>query len=162
MTPARPGRIADPSGVSYEFLPIPPVETATDPIHSPADLRQRWRALMGELGFGERLLRFAFVGPNRRLLKVLSEVPIGMNPDSGLIDDLMAALRTLVVDLGPGSTVALLITRPGRGGVAKADQRWAVALADAAKRCEVPIEPIFRANDDALVEVPAAELEATG
>ena len=31
--------------------------------YSAADLRQRWRALMGPLGFGERLLWFGFMGP---------------------------------------------------------------------------------------------------
>jgi hypothetical protein len=49
----------------HELLPIPPIETATDPVHSAADLRQRWRALMGPLGFEERLLWFGLIGPNR-------------------------------------------------------------------------------------------------
>jgi hypothetical protein len=137
--------------MSYEFLPIPSASTATDPIHSPSDLRQRWRALMGELGFGERLLRFAFVGPDRRLLKVLSEMPIGRNPDSVLVDNLLTVLREVVGNHGPGSTVALLITRPGRGGISKTDERWAIALEDAAACQGVPIEPIYRANDEAIV-----------
>jgi hypothetical protein len=47
--------------MTKEFLPIPPIESATDPIGFAADLRQRWRALMGEFGFGERLLWLAFV-----------------------------------------------------------------------------------------------------
>ena len=66
-----------------ELVPIPPIETATDPIHSPADMRQRWRALMGPLGFGERLLRFSFVGPDRRMVKVLGEVPIDLSLREG-------------------------------------------------------------------------------
>lgn len=137
--------------MSNEFLPIPPAETATDPIHSPADLRQRWRALVGELGFGERLLRFAFVGPDRCLVKVLTEMPIDVNPDAVALESLMVALGELVVDVGPGSTVALLVTRPGRGGISKADKRWAFALEDAADSFGVPIEPIYRANDEAIV-----------
>jgi len=44
---------------------LPHIETATDPVNSPADLRQRWRALMGPLGFGEQLLWFGFIGPDR-------------------------------------------------------------------------------------------------
>lgn len=136
-----------------EFLPIPPAETATDPIHSPEDLRQRWRALMGPLGFGERLLRFGFVGPDRRLLKVLSDMPIGLNPASTPLENLMTALSVLVADVGEGSTVALLLTRPGVGGISNADRRWSAALVNAAERFDVPIEPIFRANDDAIVLV---------
>lgn len=141
---------------STELLPIPPAETATDPIHSPADLRQRWRALMGPLGFAERLLRFAFVGPDRRLLKVLSEVPIDVNPASTPVENLMAALSMPVADLGQGSTVALLLTRPGGGGVTNADSRWSAALADAAELNGVPIESIFLANDEVLVLIEPA------
>ncbi|MDT5075626.1 MAG: hypothetical protein QOJ80_263 [Mycobacterium sp.] len=135
------------------LLPIPSAESATDPIGSPADLQQRWRALMGRLGFGERLLRFAFVGPDRRLVKVLSEVPIGVAPDHKLVESLMLGLGTLLYDFETGSTVALLITRPGRGGVSEADRRWGEALTQAANRFDVPIEPIFRANDDAILLV---------
>ena len=50
---------ADASPMShFELLPIPPMDTATNPVYSAADLRKRWRALMGPLGFGERLLWF--------------------------------------------------------------------------------------------------------
>lgn len=139
--------------MSKDFLPIPPVESATDPIHSAADLRQRWRALMGPLGFGGRLLWFAFVGPDRRLIKVLSDMPIGVRPVPDVVDGLMTTLGVLVGDLGEGSTVALLLTRPGGGTISTADRRWADALTEAAERLDVPIEPIFRANDEALILV---------
>lgn len=137
--------------MSNDLLPIPSADTATDPIHSPADLRQRWRALMGPLGFGERLLRFAFVGPDRCLLKVLSDMPIGPNPAPDTVDNLMAALSAVVSDLGEGSSVALLLTRPGVDGISKNDRRWASMLESAAERFDVAIEPILRANDDAIV-----------
>jgi len=48
----------------HDLLPIPPIETASDPVYSAADLRQRWRALMGPLGFEERLLWFGLIGPD--------------------------------------------------------------------------------------------------
>jgi hypothetical protein len=137
----------------HEFLPIPPAETATDPIASPADLRQRWRALMGTLGFGERLLWFAFIGPDRRLIKVASHVPVAASPGPALVENVMTALRVLVANVGEGSTVALLLSRSGVGGITDADRLWATALEDAANRFGVPIEPIFRANDEAIVLV---------
>lgn len=146
---------------NHDFFPIPPMETATDPIASPADLRQRWRALMQELGFGDRLLRFAFVGPDRRLIKVLSDVEIGSRPTTTQVDDLMAVLATLIEGLGDGTTVALLLTRPGRGGLSNADRAWYSALIASAERFEVPLEPIFRANDEALVPM-TGDLVATG
>ena len=137
------------------------METATDPIASPADLRQRWRALLQELGFGERLLRFAFVGPDRRLIKVLTDVEIGPRPLATQVDELMAALATLIEGLGDGTTVALLLTRPGRGGLSNADRAWYGALIASAERFDVALEPIFRANDESLVLI-TGQLEATG
>ena len=136
-----------------ELLPIPPIASATDPIHSAADMRQRWRALMGELGFGERLLWVGFVGPDRRMYKTLSQVPVGYRPKSGIVEFIMSRLPHVLVGLDPDTTVALLLTRPGVGTVSEADRRWAAALVEAAERFGVPIEPIFRANDEALVLV---------
>jgi hypothetical protein len=140
-----------------ELLPIPACETATDPIHSIADLRQRWRALMGPLGFGERLLRFVFVGPDRRFLKVLSDVPVITAPDSGLVENLMSGISDLLAESEVGTTVAFLLTRPGRGRVSDADRQWATMVTACAEQFDVPIEPFFRANDESLELIePAA------
>ena len=131
--------------------PIPPIATATDPIANPADLHQRWRALMGPLGFGERLLRFTFVGPDRRLIKILHDVEIPRMPDPRVVDNVFSALRVILDDLDAGVTVAFLLTRPGSGGVSEPDRSWAKIVVETAARFDVPIEPFFRANDEALV-----------
>lgn len=136
-----------------ELLPIPPIETATDPVCSTDDLRQRWRAPMGPLGFGERLLWFGFVGPDRRLTKMLSQVPIGPRPRGRILRNLMSALRTLLDDMATGTTVALLLTGPGRGPISPADRLWTKALTEMADQFDVPLEPIFRANDESLLQV---------
>ncbi|KGI68152.1 hypothetical protein MJO55_12640 [Mycolicibacterium rufum] len=138
-----------------ELTAIPAIETATDPILSEADLRQRWRALMGPLGFGERLLRFVLVGPDRRLLKMLSDVEIAAAPDPAFVAELMAALSDFLTSFEPGTTVAFCLTRPGIGGVSTIDRRWASLITDCATDFEVPVEPFFRANDEALVLVAA-------
>jgi hypothetical protein len=137
-----------------EFLPIPPTESATDPIASTADLKQRWRALMGCLGFGERLLRFVFIGPDRCMIKVLSDVPIGPRPDPSLVRELLSALSTILAGADDGTTVALLLTRPGVGAISQTDREWSKLVAETADVLRVPIEPFFRANDEemALVE----------
>ena len=122
-----------------ELLPIPPVETATDPAYSAADLRQRWRALMGPLGFGERLLRFSFMGRDRCLIKVLCDVEIGPSPERPVIENLMSALRTLLHDLEPGTTVALLLTRPGVGGISHLDRQWSTSLSAVSDEFVVPL-----------------------
>ena len=137
-----------------------PIETATDPVHSAADLRQRWRALMGPLGFGERLLRSAFIGPDRCFVKFLGDLESGSSPNRRAIENLMSALHTLLSDdMAAGTTVALLLTRPGPGAVSKLDQQCSILLTELADEFGVPLEPIFRANDDALVQL-APPLEA--
>jgi len=147
--------------IRCELLPIPPIETATDPAFSAADLRQRWRALMGPLGFGERLLRFAFMGPNRCLIKFLGDVEIGPSPKRPVIDNLMSALRELLRDMEPNTTIALLLTRPGPGGISSLDRQWSTLLTEVATEFGVPIEPVFRANDESLVLVES-EMRAAG
>lgn len=134
----------------HELLPIPSIDTAADPVHSPADLRQRWRALMGPLGFEKRLLWYAFVGPDRCLIKMLSHVPIGQRPLGGILWNLMSTLRTVLDDLASGTTVALLLTGPGRGPISSADRLWSKSLTEMSEKFAVPIEPIFSANDESL------------
>jgi hypothetical protein len=134
-------------------VPVPPADTATDPIRSAADLGERWRALVGPLGFGERLLQFVFVGPDRRMVKVLSEFRVTATPDPRLITNLMEILRKLLATSEPGSTVALLLTRPGRGGITETDRQWSTLLTATAADLGVPIEPVFRADDEHVVLV---------
>jgi hypothetical protein len=136
-----------------ELLPIPPIETATKPIHSTADLRQRWRALMGDLGFGQRLLWVGFVGGDRRMYKTMSQVPVRAKPQPGLVEYIVSRLPRVLAGLEDGATVALLLTRPGRGPVSNLDREWAALLAASAAGYGVPLEPIFRANDEAVLEV---------
>ncbi|MUL45292.1 hypothetical protein FZI85_06875 [Mycobacterium sp. CBMA293] len=137
-----------------EFLNHPPIETATDPVHSAADVGQRWRALMGQLGFGERLIWFAFVGPDRRFIKALSQLEIGPSPTVVPVRRMMSALHDVLDGFSEGTTVAALITRPGRGNaITRGDEKWAAFITEAAAEFGVPIEPIFRANDEALAQV---------
>lgn len=144
-----------------DLLPIPPIETATDPIASTADLRQRWRALMGELGFGQRLLWIGFVGPDRRMIKAISQVPLGSAANSVLAESVMTGLQDVLADFPKGTTVATLLTRPGLGPISHLDRQWSTLLTRLAKDFEVPLEPVFRANDEALVLVEP-EMETTG
>jgi hypothetical protein len=65
----------------------------------------------------------------------------------------MSALRTLLDDLEPKTTVALLLTGPGRGPVSSADRMWSKTITEMAERFVVPLEPIFRANDESIVQL---------
>jgi hypothetical protein len=146
--------------MAHPYMP-PPIETATDPIHSSADMGQRWRAVMGPLGFGERLLWIGFVGPDRRMVKALSQVPLGPRPRRPIVASTMAALLEVLGGLKDSTSVALLLTRPGRGPISDADRQWSTLLTEVATELGVSIEPVFRANDESLVLVEP-ELKAAG
>ena len=133
-----------------ELLPIPPIQTACDPVYSTQDLRERWRALMGPLGFGTRLLWFGLIGPDRCFTKKLSRIPIRPRPRGPIVWNLMSSLRTLLDDLDAGTTVALLLSGPGRGPVSTIELVWCKSLTDMAERFAVPLEPMFRANDETV------------
>jgi hypothetical protein len=133
-----------------ELVPIPPIQTACDPVYSTQDLRERWRALMGPLGFGTRVLWFGLIGPDRCFTKKLSRIPVGPRPRGRIVWNLMSSLRTLLDDLEAGTTVALLLSGPGRGPVSTIELVWSTSLTDMAERFAVPLEPIFRANDESV------------
>jgi hypothetical protein len=129
--------------MSHELLPIPPIETAMDPVHSPADLRQRWRALMGPLGFGQRLLWVGFIGRDRRMFKTMTQIPMPPWPRRDFVDDVLVRLHWILYEFEPGTPPALLLTRPGAGGISDLDRQWATLLTEVAVERDVPLEPIF-------------------
>lgn len=108
---------------------------------------------MGPLGFGERLLWFSFVGPDRCLIKVLNQIDIPLSPDERIGVEVFSMLRAVLDGFEPDTTVALLLTRPGTGPVSNADRRWVTMLTETAERLDIPLEPIFRANSTAVVHV---------
>lgn len=63
----------------------------------------------------------------------------------------MVGLEVLLEDFEPGTSVALLLSRPGRDSASPEDHRWAVVLTKAAARIGIPLEPMFRANDTDIV-----------
>ncbi|MBU8811588.1 hypothetical protein [Mycolicibacterium goodii] len=141
--------------------PIPPLQTATDPVRCAEDMRNRWRALVGGLVFTERLLWVGFVGADLRLHKTMSQVPLRARPQPGRVEYVVSRLSRVLAGLDPGSTVAFLLSRPGRGPLSGLDRDWAALLTTTAARYGVPLQPIFRANDEAVVEVPTP-LRAAG
>lgn len=133
----------------------PRIDTAADPVHTPEDLRDRWSTLMSPLGFSEHLLWYAFVGPDRCLIKVLHHVEVGPVPRPDLVDAVVASLGEVIAELDLAVTIALLVTRPGRDGVTVADRQWATMLTGIARRYGVALQPIFRANDQDIRQIIA-------
>ncbi|ULN44174.1 hypothetical protein MI149_14530 [Mycolicibacterium crocinum] len=106
---------------------------------------------MGPLGFGERLLWIGFVGPDRRMIKTLTQMPIGRAPDRAVLSDLLAGMMMIAQESAPGSTLALLLTRPGCDGISAEDRRWSDVIAHIAREQNVSLEALFRANDQSLL-----------
>jgi hypothetical protein len=108
---------------------------------------------MGPLGFGQRLLWIGFLGDDRRLMKTMTQMPIDAVPTPCICQDLMSKLRFVVDGMLWDISIALLLTGPGRGEVSPGDRQWAKSLMDAALEFEVPLLPIFRANDETILPV---------
>jgi hypothetical protein len=108
---------------------------------------------MGPLGFGQRLLWVGFLGCDRRLYKTMTQIPMPPFPRRDYIDDVLVRLRWILYEFEPGTTPALLMTRPGVGGVSDLDRQWAALLTEVAAERDLRLEAIFRANDDCLVQV---------
>ncbi len=111
---------------------------------------------MGPLGFGQRLLWVGFMGRDRRLYKTMTQIPLPPRPRRDYVEDVLVRLHWILYEFEPGTTPALLLTRPGTGGVSELDQQWTTLLREVAAQHAVPLEPIFRANDESLVQVETA------
>jgi hypothetical protein len=102
-----------------------PFETV---VRTPAELFAVWEGLMGPGGFGTASLWLIFFDAEHRLQPVISPIEdIPAEPDAALIDALASILDEPLAD-GPGSSAALLLSRPGPVQMTAADRRWAQAL----------------------------------
>lgn len=108
---------------------------------------------MGPLGFGQRLLWVGFMGGDRRLYKTMTQIPMPPRPRRDYVDDVLVRLHWILYEFEPGTTPALLLTRPGVGGISELDRQWVALMTEAAAERDLPLEPIFRANDECLVQV---------
>ncbi|MGA9032377.1 MAG: hypothetical protein WB402_07680, partial [Sulfuricaulis sp.] len=81
---------------------------------------------------------------------------LGPRPRRRLIEDVMTALPDVLDRFPTGTTVALLLTRPGKGPISEADRQWATLLTEVAAYVGISIEPVFRAHDESLVQVDPA------
>jgi hypothetical protein len=145
-------------GMDDEIPPLLPPDQMP-PIHTPQDMYRTWRALMGELGFGRRLLWFGFVSDAGRMAGQLHQVEgLPGEPDALRLDELMRICRDQVEIIVERGSVAFLLSRPGPGRMTDDDRRWARELAAAATRAGVRLQPIHLATDEALRVFAADDL----
>lgn len=141
---------------------IPPLRRAEDmaPVRSQTDLWRHWRALMGPLGFSERLLWMQFFEPDGRVTPVLTQIAeLPARPDTELVDNLLSICKQVCDDLRDGS-VAMLLSRPGPAGITADERAWAHRLTESAVANRVAFWPVHVVNDKALLVVPPDDLVA--
>lgn len=119
-------------------------------VHTDADLTALWQAALGELRFADRMLWMLVLGPGGRaggpLLQV-ADLPDG--PYDVAVEDLAGFVGD-ILQAAPGSSVALLIARPGGGPWHVGDRAWARFLHDAAGAVGATAWPVHRARDGLL------------
>jgi hypothetical protein len=130
------------------------------PIHSPHDMHRHWRALMGELGFSQRLLWFGFVTAEGWMAPQLHQVEdLPPEPIVPFAANLIAICRRVLDEVfDPAGSVAFLLSRPGSAQMTTSDRTWARALATAAAHGEVRLQPIHLATDQAVRVFAADDL----
>ena len=121
------------------------------PIRNSDDLYQRWRALMGPLGFGQRRLWIAFLEPSAVMsaqLVQIEDIPRWADPQ--LCGALLEMCGHILSRDGVGGSVAFLLTRPGRNPMDDGDRSWASGLTSAAQQHSASMWPVHFANDTEL------------
>ncbi|HET6561287.1 MAG TPA: hypothetical protein VFG72_05380 [Marmoricola sp.] len=140
---------------------IPPLTHPDNmpPVRSQADLQRTWRALMGPLGFAGRslwLLVLDGLGHPTPVILQVEEMP--PRPDAEMGRSLVHVVSSVAEDAGQ---VVFLLSRPGRDGLTADDLAWALLLQDVARQAGMPVWPVHRANDHALVVIAPDDLSAS-
>jgi hypothetical protein len=139
---------------------------SNDPTYRPtittqAELERLWATQVSPPADGEPrlwLLRIdAQRRPEPRILEIVGAVdPPPPDPDDETTAALVTFLRRLVED-EPGSSVAALRSRPGRG-VRREDREWAHGLHAAAAAAGVPLEVVHLLTDAGVTPLPLDEI----
>lgn len=144
-------------GMTTDIPPLRPPHLMPK-VRTLADLERHWRALMGPLGFSERLLWMQFLEADGTATPVLSQITeLPALPDQQLLNNLIEITDRLCRDIGNG-TVAFLLTHPGSAGITAADRTWARALARAAQQLGVAMWPTHTADDTQLCPLAPDDL----
>ena len=131
------------------------------PMRTQAELHHHWRGLMGPLGFTFRRLWLLFLEPDDRPIPHITEIDeVPEEPRVPEVDSLMAicAHAQQIDALGRASRVAVLLSRPGRGGLSASDRRWGRALVESAARYGVRLAPLHVANDEVVLPLAGDDL----
>lgn len=135
-------------------------DSYTPVLRTDTDVLDMWCLLMNPLGVSRPTLWMVLVDADDRPLPVVHECPdVPVPPTAEEADHFGVFLATLLAEVLPGGRVALLASRPGRGGLRPTDRGWAGRLYAAARQHGVPLEVVHVATDDQIVPVPLDDLD---
>jgi hypothetical protein len=134
------------------------------PIRTQDDLRQHWRALMGPLGFTKRALWLLFLDAEGRATNVLTRVEdLPLDPDTSTLRNIMYVSGSVISSTAVGGSLALQLSRPGRGQLLETDRAWARGLTLAAAEARLCLRPIHLATcDDIRIFAPDDLIRTSG
>jgi hypothetical protein len=130
-------------------------------IRHQSDVQRMWELLMQPLGFRSTSVWVTFIGADDRPTRFLIEIADSDQlPEPHEIASLFDVLEQVCHDEGEGTSVAFLVTRPGRDSVNAYDRRLATRLLAGASSSSLRCHPIHVANDLAVWAVTPDDLAA--
>jgi len=130
-------------------------------IRTQSDVQRMWELLMQPLGFRSTSVWVTFIGVDDRPTRFLVEISESEQlPDIGEVANLFAILEQVCAEEGEGTSVAFLVTRPGRDSVNAFDRDLAGRLVAGARSSHLHCHPIHVANDRAVWAVTPDDLAA--
>ena len=130
-------------------------------IETQRDVCRLWQLLMRPLGFSHGSLWVLCIARDGRPVPGIAEIADADDvPSVEQVDNLYATFSPAFADVGDGSRLAFLISRPGAATIRSDDARFARVLVDGARRNGVRIEMVHLATDTAIVPLTPDDLVA--
>jgi hypothetical protein len=106
---------------------------------------------MGPLGFTQRVLWLLFIDADQRATTFLTQVErLPEQPEVELLRNVMRVAAHVLGSTVVDGSLALLLSRPGRGQLTHDDRGWARGLTYAAAEVRLPLHPIHIATCDEI------------
>lgn len=127
-------------------------------VRTQAELEECWRVLMYPLGFARARLYFFVIEDDRPIPQIVEIDELPRSPEPFDVEGLAELLVHFDARTAPGTRIAFLIARPGRGGADARDRAWARTVHDAARKAGAVCETVHLATDDTLVPITLDDL----
>ena len=120
------------------------------PVLSNEDLRQRWRSLMGDGGFGRTSLYLIWFEPSGRQMPLVMPIDdLDESFDQAGARQLMWVAENAVKDV-PDLSLAMAFTRPGSSMITERDRLWGRALQEAIAATPIKVWPLHLCTENVV------------